>query len=87
MLDTLIVRPPDGKAVDEWDVPILHVVSARANVGHAIRKLQVVVSSEEHVTAYSNVFNPFVQEVEILVREPGEDDGNLGRFGVTRRLL
>ena len=76
LLDTLIVRLLDGKGVGEWRVSLFDVVSARANAGHAIRRLRVVVSSEEGVTAYSRTLNPFVQEVEVLVREREGDDGS-----------
>ena len=74
LLHTVIVRLLEGEAVDEWDASLLDVVRARKDDGHAIQRLRIVVSSEEHVTASSGVFNPLVQEVEILVREPGEDD-------------
>ncbi|KAF9784595.1 hypothetical protein BJ322DRAFT_853393 [Thelephora terrestris] len=75
LLRTLIVRLPEGVAADAEEDSILDFVRCRADGDNAIRRLRVIVSSEEHVHTYSLVFGPFVQEVEILVCQPGEGDG------------
>ena len=74
LLHTLIVRLPEGEAVGRWNASLFDVVMARKDRGHAVQRLRVVVPSE-HVTACSGLFGLFVEEVEILVRELGKDDG------------
>ena len=67
LLRTLIVRLPDGVAADAEEDSLLDVVRCRADDGNPIWRLRVIVSSEEHVPTYSQIFEPFLQEVEILV--------------------
>ncbi|KAF9784592.1 hypothetical protein BJ322DRAFT_853339 [Thelephora terrestris] len=75
LLRTLIVRFPEGVIPDAEEGSLVDVVRSRAEGGNSIRRLRVIVSSEEHVGTCSLTFGPFVQEVEILVCQPGERDG------------
>ena len=74
LLRTLIVQLPEGVPVVPWKVPLLRVVRSRANRGVAIWRLRVIVESEGHVQLYSGIFDPFVQEIEIVVRQPRRAD-------------
>ncbi|KAF9784594.1 hypothetical protein BJ322DRAFT_1021314 [Thelephora terrestris] len=67
LLHTMIIRLPEGVAVNAEEDSLLDVVRCRAGGGNAIRRLQIMVSSEEYVPTCSQILEPFVQEVEILV--------------------
>ncbi|KAF9784591.1 hypothetical protein BJ322DRAFT_1109304 [Thelephora terrestris] len=75
-LRTLIVRIPEGETADAEEDPLLDVVRSRTDGGNAIRRLRVIVSSEEYVPTYSRTFKPFVQEVEILVCQSTVENGS-----------
>ena len=66
LLHTLIVLLPEDEPAGEWCDVLLGVVRSRADDGKAIRRLRIVVWSEECIPAYSNAFDSFVQEVEVL---------------------
>ena len=68
LLRTLIVRLPEDEPGNIWHNLLLVIVEGRASGGGAIR---VVVSSEERVPIYTDAFDSFVQEVEVIVRKAG----------------
>ena len=84
LLRTLIVRLPEGVAADAEEDSLLGVVRSRAGSGNAIRRLRVVVSSEEHIPTYSQIFKPLLHEVEILMYKPGAKNGPPLLVGRTR---
>ena len=75
LLHTLIVQLPKGVAVNAGGGSLLGAIRARGDGGNAIRRLRVVVASEKYATVCSQIFNPLVKEVEILVRQQGMNDG------------
>ena len=68
---TLIVRLPRGVAADAEEGSLLNVIRRRAESGGPIRRLRAIVSPKEHIPMYSQIFKPFLQEVEILVCQKG----------------
>ncbi|KAF9784593.1 hypothetical protein BJ322DRAFT_1109306 [Thelephora terrestris] len=74
LLRTLIVRLPEGVVADVEEHSLLDVVRSRAGRGNAVRRLRVVLSSEEYVLMYSQIFRPLVQEFDILVCQLGGDE-------------
>ena len=70
LLRTLIIRLPPYVATDVEEA-LLGVVRCRADSGNAIRRLRVIVSSEEYIPTHSKIFEPLLQEVQILVCKPG----------------
>lgn len=70
-LRTLIVILPESDPATTWQDTILDTVRMRAGRGNAIWRLRVIVSSEEHIPLYSGIFDPFVQEIEIVAPAVG----------------
>jgi len=71
---TLIIQFPERLPALAWKDFLFEAMRKRANRGNPIWRLRVVVQSEEEASLYSGIFRPFVQEIEILVRQPEQED-------------
>jgi len=69
LLHTLIVQLPEDVPLDPWRDSLLQAVHERASRGAAIRRLRVILPSKEHDPFYSDIFDPFVQEIEVIAPE------------------
>ena len=74
LLRTLIIHVPGGPFVPEWQDSLLKTVSGRMVRGNAIWRLRVIVPSEERVQLYFGIFDPFVQEIEIVMCQPEQKE-------------
>jgi hypothetical protein len=74
LLRTLMVELPEGEPAVMGKDPLLKAMCGRVSHGNVIWRLCVIVLSEEQVPLYSSIFDPFVQGIEVVVRQPELED-------------